>query len=132
MQVIVDPQWQETVYTAIHWYTRTNGTAPGVDGSVVLVQAALERLAWQVLVHDKGIFSARQFTGLPAAHSLRLLLNESLIPLSIPAGLKQLSSVAPVFKWADGPQAFVGTRNSIVHPPKKSKSGAPPLAIADS
>jgi hypothetical protein len=129
MRKAMDPDWQDAVYTAIYWYTRTNGTAAGVDGSVILLQAALELLAWQLLVQQK-VLSGDGFTRLPAADQLRLLLDRCSIPLAIPSGLKELLAVAPAFNWVDGPQAFVEMRNSMIHPPKKAKSQKP-LAIAD-
>src|ERR1017187_694689 len=44
----------------------------------------------------------------------------------IPSSLKALASQAAAFNWADGPQAFVETRNSVVHPPKRANSPKPP------
>lgn len=131
MLKVSDEEWQEAVRTAIYWYTRTNGAAPGVDGSIVLVQAALERFAWQMLVQNKHVLSGDGFVRLPAADSLRLLLDQSSIPLSIPTSLKALSSLAAERNWRDGPQAFVEVRNFIVHPPKKNKSTIDSLAIAE-
>ena len=131
MRKAVDPDWREAVSAAIYWYTRTNGTAAGADGSIILLQAALERLAWQVLVRDKVVLSSDGFTRLPAADQLRLLLDRCCVPLQIPSSLKALASQAAAFNWADGPQAFVETRNSVVHPPKRANSPKPPIAIFD-
>jgi hypothetical protein len=131
MRKATDPDWQEAIYTAIYWYTRTNGTASGVDGSIILLQAALERLAWQMLVQHKNVLSKDGFTRLPAADQLRLLLDYCYIPLAIPSGLKELESTAAAFNWTDGPQAFVEMRNSMVHPPKKDRNPKPLLAISD-
>jgi len=130
MRKAMDPDWQDAVYTAIYWYTRTNGTSAGVDGSIILLQAALELLAWQLLVQQK-VLSGDGFTRLPAADQLRLLLDRCSIPLEIPSGLKELASAAAAFNWTDGPQAFVEMRNSMIHPPKKAKSQKPVLAIND-
>jgi hypothetical protein len=131
MRTAADPDWHDAVSAAIYWYTRTNGTPAGADGSVILLQAALERLAWQLLVRDKAVLSSDGFTRLPAADQLRLLLDRCSVPLRIPDTLKDLVSQAAAFNWADGPQAFVEIRNSVVHPPKRGNFPKPPIAIID-
>jgi hypothetical protein len=97
----------------------------------LLLQAALERLAWQVLVWNKEVLSSDGFARLPAADQLRLLLDSCSMPLQIPTSLKGLVSQAAAFNWADGPQAFVESRNSIVHPPKKASVPKSLIAIFD-
>lgn len=45
--------WQKVVQESIRWYVESKKQAGGVNGSIVLQQAALERLAWVFLVEDK-------------------------------------------------------------------------------
>jgi hypothetical protein len=40
------------------------------------------------------------------------------LPLAIPRGLMELEKAGRGLNWMDGPQAFVGVRNELVHPPK--------------
>jgi hypothetical protein len=90
---------------------------------LILVQAALERLSWELLVRHKEILSADGFSRLPAADQIRLLLAQCSIPLSVPAALEEIIAAARQFNWNDGPQALVETRNKVIHPPKKEGAG---------
>jgi hypothetical protein len=49
-----EPYWREVISTATYWYLRSNsaGSGAGVDGGLILTQAALERLAWAREVPD--------------------------------------------------------------------------------
>lgn len=119
MRLISNQEWRDALASAVYWYSRTNGAAAGVDGSLVLAQAAFEGLAWEVVVRDKELISSDGFGRLPAADQLRLMLRQCGIPLDIPSGLKELISAAKGFNWENGAQALVETRNSIVHAGKK-------------
>ncbi len=116
-----DPDWREAIRAAVYWYIRANTNHVGPDGGIVLLQAALERLAWQLLVQHRGAISVDGFLKLPAADQLRLLLDSCAVPLAIPALLEQTLQSAKEFNWNDGPQAFVEVRNGLVHPQRRRK-----------
>jgi hypothetical protein len=111
--------WREIIEHTVYWYVRADTDLIGPDGACVLLQATLERLAWHVLVRERRSLSKDGFSKLPASDQLRLLLASLSIPLEIPSELVQLQKAAKAFSWPDGPEAFVGIRNRIVHPPKK-------------
>jgi hypothetical protein len=117
--------WKETIRTAVYWYVRGNTNYVGPDGAIVLVQTALERLAWHFLVRVRHSISARDFGDLPAAGQLRLVLDSCCVPLDLPSNLSELTKVAVGQKgeqdWVDGPQTFVAVRNQIVHPGKQKR-----------
>ncbi|MBD0266320.1 MAG: hypothetical protein ICV78_27460 [Tolypothrix sp. Co-bin9] len=94
--------------------------AGDVQGSIVLMQAAFEILAWTLLVEEKGIISQQGFEKLAAADQLRLLLSQCGVPLKIPDSLTELLKASKELNWFDGAQALTEIRNAIVHPnPKK-------------
>jgi hypothetical protein len=105
-----------TFHSALYWYLRSSGGAAGVDGGIILLQAALELLSWQVLVHDHGALSCNRFDSLPAVEQLRLLIKSCGVPVDIPLGLSDLQSKAMELNWSDGPQALTAVRNQLVHP----------------
>lgn len=111
--------WKAAIHHAVYWYVRADINLIGPDGACVLLQAALERLAWHVLVRERRSLSEDGFSKLPAADQLRLLLATLSIPLPLPPGLVELKRFAKELNWPDGPQAFVEIRNRIVHPPKR-------------
>jgi hypothetical protein len=116
-----DDDWKKTIRTAVYWYVRSDTSSVGPDGAIVLVQAALERLAWHILIKVRRAISEDGFSRLAAADQLRLVLNACSVPSEIPAILVELGSAAKAENWADGPEAFVSVRNQIVHPVKRQK-----------
>ncbi|HTU48880.1 MAG TPA: hypothetical protein VMF91_27710 [Bryobacteraceae bacterium] len=115
---MADTTWREALRHALYWYVRADTNLVGPDGGCFLLQAALERLAWHVLVRDRQSLSEDGFSRLPAADQLRLLLSAMNVPLGIPSNLAELQRIGRALNWHDGPQAFVGVRNRLVHPPK--------------
>lgn len=124
VQRLRDPFWKEIIRRTLYWYVRANTAHVGPDGAVILLQAALETLSWHVLVRDRHALSEAGFTRLTAADQLRLLLNVATISTEIPKSLTELALAAKKAQWADGPEAFVGIRNRLVHPPKKASSNS--------
>jgi hypothetical protein len=51
-----NPHWRRELRVILYWYLRANNTVegPGVDGGIILSQAALEKLAWVYLVEFRG------------------------------------------------------------------------------
>lgn len=119
---MADPEWNDIVHRALYWYIRADTNLIGPDGATVLLQAALETLAWQVLVKHRRALSEDGFSKMIAADQLRLLLDAARIPLTIPATLPILAKMSRADNLRDAPQAFVEIRNRIVHPPKKKKN----------
>ncbi|MGJ5631728.1 hypothetical protein [Nostoc sp. CALU 1950] len=76
--------WNQPIRFAIHWYLESIAQAGAVQGSIVLMQAAFEILAWTLLVEEKAIISQQEFKKLPAAEQLRRLLSQCGVPLKIP------------------------------------------------
>ncbi|MEH2242565.1 hypothetical protein [Nostoc sp.] len=114
--------WNEPIRFAIHWYLESIAQAGAVQGSIVLMQAAFEILAWTLLVEEKAIISQEEFKKLPAAEQLRRLLSQCGVPLKVPDSLTDLlkASKEKELNWVDGAQALTEIRNAIVHPnPKK-------------
>lgn len=108
--------WRDVISTAIYWYLRSNsaGAGAGVDGGVILTQAALEKVAWSRLVEEWKSLSGKGFGRLFASDQLRLLLSGMHVPLSIPPAMTGLSALGTGQKW-DGPRAFTECRNELVH-----------------
>jgi hypothetical protein len=121
-RLMEDPVWRKAVRTAVYWYVRADTNHVGPDGAIVLMQAALERLAWHVLVQQHHAVSEEAFSRkLPTADRIRLLLHTCSIPLDFRAELADLGGSAPAQGWKDGPEAFVSVRNRIVHPREQLK-----------
>lgn len=114
-------EWRECLGHAIYWYTQANtgGGQPGIDSALILVQAALERLAHHHAVVDQKLISADGFKRLVASDKLRLLLSSLCIPLDIPSSTPTITDVAKRYNWVDAPHAITLVRNALVHPESK-------------
>lgn len=112
------PLWKDTIRRVVWWYVASNEKAGGLDGAVVLVQVALELLAWVIHVEDGHVLSAKGFEALSAADKLRLLVHWIGVTLQIPSELPSLARFAqerkPKIEF--GPWAFTEIRNALVHP----------------
>ncbi len=99
-RLMLDADWKEAVRTAVYWYVRAETNHVGLDGAIILLQAALERLSWHILVQQRRAISEDSFSKrLRAADQLRLLLDASSIPLELPVDLAQLTMVGKGANW---------------------------------
>jgi hypothetical protein len=103
----------------------SNKKAGGLDGSIVLIQVALEFLSWTRLVNIDKIISTKGFLDLSASDKIRLLLNSMGVTLKIPGELKALSTHTASQKQTIlfGPWALTQIRNAIVHPSASNATG---------
>ncbi len=113
--------WGDALRTATQWYVE--GSTGQAGKAIVLIQAALELFSWVRLVEEKKLLTKKDFGNNrenPFSKKLRILLNESSIPLSIPSSLSGLSAYSSACQLQDGPDAITSVRNALVHPsPKK-------------
>ena len=116
------PEQAEMVNFVLYWYVRANTNFVGPDGACILLQTALERIAWHVLVNDRHALSRKGFGDLCAADQLRLVFSYLSIPLQVPPELEELAKLARS-RGLDGPEVLTFIRNRIVHPPKEQSKG---------
>ena len=118
-----DAAWLDAIRHVVYWFARADTNLVGPDGACILLQAALERLAWHVLVRERGAISDKGFRELSAADQIRLMLNILSIPTEIPVGLVSLQKLGKS-KGLEGPEAFTYIRNRLTHPPKQGATSA--------
>ncbi|MDL5055707.1 hypothetical protein QQ056_19445 [Oscillatoria laete-virens NRMC-F 0139] len=121
-QTWLSPTWKEPIAWAISWYVESYDQPLNSDKGIILIQAALELLAWTKLV-DSGSLTENEFNRLRAADKMRQLLDSFRIPTAIPSSAIELKTIAQNEQWIDGPHAFTGIRNSLVHanPQKRAR-----------
>jgi hypothetical protein len=102
-----------SLITAIHWYVEANGNTGFVEGSIVMVQNALELLYNWIVVEQNKIIKGDDSKNINAANKIRLLLSLLKIDSDIPKSLTRLITIPD--KSMDGPEIFSQIRNAIVH-----------------
>ncbi|WP_157464914.1 hypothetical protein [Deinococcus apachensis] len=111
---------------SVDWYLKIVNSNLGGE-SIVLTQVALEGIAWWYLVAHKKAILASNYDNLKTGDWLRMMLSFMNIPAEVPKIfshlLKLCNDQSFNFKLdgiADGPLAFVNTRNFIVHRSEKN------------
>lgn len=107
-------EWKDDVKLSLYWYLRSNTGSGGIEGSIILLQAALELISWSLMVNEKHSISDKGFRALSAADKISLLLSSIGIPLEVPESLPRLKQLTKKHNYS-GPTVFVETRNSFVH-----------------
>jgi hypothetical protein len=117
-----DPTWRDTLTLAISMFVDANKNA-SPEVSLLTSQAALELLAWVVLV-ERGPLSPGAFKAIGGGATGRIsaLLRSCQIPTAIPSALQNLRAFARRYGWKTGPTTVVGIRNGIVHPTQRKRS----------
>lgn len=123
--LLAAPLWKGPLRAVLYWYLRANNTSEGagVDGGIILAQAALEQLGWVYLVEDKKAVSAQKFDSWNTAKKIAELLRHMDIPLDIPVQSRRLARIAKTNGWSDGPTALVKIRNDLVHAEQRYLEG---------
>jgi hypothetical protein len=115
-----DESWSSAIKMAIYW--RAEGNSINTDGGLILIQAALEKVAWTYLSHlDNPPTKRKKF-----AIVLRELLDSLNIPTAIPNELADLYQLGSTLNQ-DGPNILATHRNELIHPdPSKDLKGEKP------
>lgn len=125
MQKWQDSIWKEVVQNAIQWYIESFRNNNGYyNTSIVLIQAALEKLAWTYLKTNECVTSDG-FNGLKAYGQIRLLLKFLDVTKISFDDYPTIKSKARELNWIDSIQAITEVRNAIIHPISKGNRFVP-------
>jgi len=105
----------------LHWYVEANSNAAYVEGSIILIQTALELLFHWIISESLSYVTSNDADNLSAATKISFLLATFNISPDIPNELCGLVKYSQEFNILNGPEAFVRIRNCIVHPSKKKR-----------
>lgn len=111
----------EAIQSGFHWSVEASLCAGGVEGSLILQQAALESLAWYEVVQKRKLCSSSGFQSLPAADKIRWYCSLYCIETAIPDHCAELIAYANAYNHvSDLVDVLVDVRNALVHgTPKK-------------
>lgn len=116
-----EENWRDVLHEVIYWYLNSNYSSRGIDAGIILTQAAIERLSYEVTVKEKRLIGTEGFKTLRSSDKFRLLFSSLDIPLDIPNETPELQRLASdsQMNWLDAPHALTEIRNSLVHPEHK-------------
>ena len=121
MERWANDDWHEALHEVIYWYLNANLSSRGIDASIILTQAAIERLSYEYSVKDKRLLTVKGFKDLWASDKFRLLFSSVKIPLDSPGEISELQRLACNMNWLDAPHTLTEVRNSLVHPEHKHR-----------
>lgn len=115
-----DNTWKEVIQNAIQWYIESFPKRNDYNTAIILIQSALEKLAWTYLTTNDCV-NADDFSRLKASGKIRLLLkflNVSVTPID--CNYPVLEALVKEFNFRDSIEVITEVRNLIIHPPTKS------------
>ncbi len=107
--------WKDSIIRAIDWYLNSNEGALHVG--IILTQAALERLSYQIL--------GQRFR--PPGKFIQIALKKLNLDPQIPSSCPKLEKLRQINNWSDGPHTLTEIRNDFIHP--QNKHGKIPLDV---
>ena len=110
-----DPNLNEPLSLALHWYQACNTRAGGMEGALVLGVTNLDLLAALVVVDKLKNRSASKFDGLKAREKLTALLQSLGVGLGVPPGYADLAGFAAGNAWPDAAWTLTEMRHGYVH-----------------
>jgi len=112
---------QECLKTILHWYIEANRNSTKLEGSIVLIQNALELLFHWIISESEKYVNTTDAVNISAAGKIGFLLALFNISPEIPKNLKALKQYENEYKVINGPELFISIRNCIVHPSEKKR-----------
>lgn len=103
---------KDFLITVIHWYVEANSMAGSVEGSIILIQTALELIYNWLIVEREKVILGNDADGLSAANKIRMIIHQLKVKSEIPPAFTELATIPNV---QDGPEVFVKIRNALVH-----------------
>lgn len=112
---------RDSLQTILHWYTEANSNSAFVEGSIALLQNALELLFHWLIVEKFKYVNPNEAESLSATSKINFLLSHFSIKNEIPSDFISLIKYAKQNNIVNGPESFTRIRNHIVHPSSKKR-----------
>lgn len=112
---------QECIKIIINWYTIANQNKALIEGSIVLIQNALELLFHWLIAEKYNYMTSTDADNISATSKIGFLLSHYNISPEIPEEFRGLTKYSKQNNITNGPEAFTRIRNCIVHPSRKKR-----------
>lgn len=101
--------------SAVHWYVEANSNSGFLEGSIIMIQVALELIYNWLIIEKLKLLVGKDGETISASNKIRLLLSQINCKNDVPNSLINLKSYIESKKIVDGIEAFVQIRNAIIH-----------------
>lgn len=103
---------RDFLITVIHWYVESNSNAGKLEGSIILMQTALELIFNWLIVEYLRLIDKKSAKRLSAEQKIAYILAQLNVSINIPGSYSSLSSH---LEYDNGPKAITEIRNALVH-----------------
>ena len=102
--------------TVIHWYLEANANTGFLEGSIVMIQMALELIYNWYIIEKKKLIYGKDGESISASNKLRLLLSQFSAKSGVPKAFSAMKDYLDLHKDIhDEIELFVQIRNAIIH-----------------
>lgn len=107
---------KDFLVSAIHWYIEGNTNSGYLEGSIVMIQTALELIYNWLIIEKKKLIYGKDRESISAANKIRLMLSQFSTNIGLPNSFENIKSyLAANNDIHDEIDLFVQIRNSIIH-----------------
>ena len=107
---------KDFLVSVIHWYIEANSNSGYLEGSIVMIQTALELIYNWLIIEKKKIIYGKDGEGITASNKIRLMLSQLNTKIELPTSFENMRSyLASNNDIHDEIDLFVQIRNAIIH-----------------
>jgi len=107
---------KDFLVSVIHWYIEGNSNSGYLEGSIVMIQTALELIYNWLIIEKKKLIYGKDGESISAANKIRLMLSQFNTNIELPESFVNIKSYLDSNKDIhDEIDLFVQIRNSIIH-----------------
>ncbi|WP_459558513.1 hypothetical protein [Lacunimicrobium album] len=112
---VLSESWKKTLRSTLFWYIESVNDYICLDSRIVLAQAALERISFEIFVVSEKTYTEKKFNSLKASDRLCEMFEFLSIPADVSL-IRNLLKPEEIRNWTTSAEAITKVRNSIVHP----------------
>jgi len=107
---------KDFLVSSIHWYVEANANSGYLEGSIIMIQTALELIYNWFVIENRRIIYGKDADNISASNKIRLLLSQFSTNIKLPQSFLNMKSYLDLNKDIhDEIDLFVQIRNSIIH-----------------
>ena len=111
-----DENDKDFLNSVIHWYIEANSNSGLIEGSIIMIQTALELLYNYFIIEKKKMIIGKDGEWISAANKIRILLSQINVEKYKSYAFKNIETfIKSNERIIDEVEAFVYLRNAIVH-----------------